>query len=121
MRRPLDHAAKEALRAYWSYFAPYRAAIVEEAKRSITKHDRADVLLGARDDVNEWRLEHVAINDDVWAPYLEMLLERGAHYARAGVPFATWFQHARLIRDRNFEILDENRTATAGQIGRAHV
>ncbi len=116
MKPALDHTAKEALRAYWTYFAPYRAAVVEEAKRFVTKHDRADALLDARDDVNEWRLEHIAINDDVWTPYLEMLRERGARYARAGVPFGTWFQHARLIRDRNFEILDENRTSIAGRV-----
>ncbi|HEY1550181.1 MAG TPA: EAL domain-containing protein, partial [Kofleriaceae bacterium] len=105
--------AKTALRTFWKYFAPYRAAVVEDANRSVAGHEHALALLGARDDVNEWRLEHAAINLDIWSPYLALLHERGVHYARAGVPFATWFQHARVMRDRNFEILGENRDGDA--------
>ncbi len=108
MRRTIDHAAKEALRAYWTFFAPYRAAIAEDARRAVSSLDHAEALLVARDDVNEWRLEHVAINGDAWAPYLELLRARGERYARAGVPFGLWFHFARLIRDRNLALLDEN-------------
>ena len=108
MTRALVFADKQALRAYWAFLAPYRAAIVDEARRAAAVLDGADALLAARDDANEWRLEHVAINNEAWAPYLELLRDRGARYAREHVPFETWFRFACLVRDRNFEIVGEN-------------
>ncbi|HEY3804256.1 MAG TPA: EAL domain-containing protein [Kofleriaceae bacterium] len=108
MKRRLEYNDKEALRAYWTFFAPYRAAIAEDVKRSLSALDCAPALLGARDDLDEWRLEHVAINSDAWAPYLERLRSRGERYARANVPFAAWFKLATLTRARNREVLDAN-------------
>jgi len=109
---------KQSLRAYWTFFAPFRAAILEDVKRE--DPDNVHVARMTRDEADDWRLEHLAINADAWAPFFERLRERGSDYARSEMPYAVWLRHLSKVRDRSLSILCEHpeQAATASDISR---
>ena len=115
----LAAAEQAALRAHAAFFEAHRVAIIDHARRAASSLPAVDALLAARDDAAEWRLERAAIGAGAWEPYVELLRARGERYAHTGVPYASWVGFAGLVRDRNFEILDQSPPASgAGQIAR---
>jgi signal transduction histidine kinase/EAL domain-containing protein (putative c-di-GMP-specific phosphodiesterase class I)/response regulator RpfG family c-di-GMP phosphodiesterase len=102
----LDYDAKQALREYWTFFAPFRAAILDEVKRDAP--DNPFIAQLSRDEADDWRLEHLAINANAWTPFLERLHTRGVAYARSEMPYSVWFEHLSKLRDRSLTILNEH-------------
>ncbi|HEY6033355.1 MAG TPA: histidine kinase dimerization/phospho-acceptor domain-containing protein, partial [Kofleriaceae bacterium] len=107
----LDYEDKQALRAYWTFFAPFRAPILEEIQRAAPEDPHVARL--TRDEAEDWRLEHLAINTDAWAPLLERLHQRGHDYARSEMPYEAWYRHLSTLRNRSLQILGEHRDTGA--------
>jgi len=101
----LRYEDKQALRAYWKFLAPYRAAILEATRQDV-RDPYVERLAG--DEQQDWRLEHLAINSDAWAPLIERLRERGADYARTNVPYGSVFDYLSRLRDHNLDVMREN-------------
>ncbi len=109
----LTQQDRAALRAYSSFFAPFRAGVMDEIRRIAPSIDGLERALALCDDAKDRAAEHRAIHEDDWAPFVDELHARGAEYARRGLPYAVWFRLASLVRDRNFELLHEHHTAAA--------
>lgn len=69
----LTAADKAALREFWRFYEPRRA--------SSAAHVIGDVR----------QLEHQAVVQDDWGPYLTSVRARGVQYAEAGVSYPEWF------------------------------
>lgn len=103
---PLDEAEREALRAFADVLDRVRPrvdAAVEEAALRIPVFarllDTLDPAVRERQGAQSRALEHGALVDGEWAPYLAHLRGMGAMYAQLGIEFDDWYTLLRPYRD----------------------
>lgn len=103
---PLDEAEREALRAFAAVLDRLRPrvdAAVEEAAQRIPVFarllDTLDPAVREQQGAQSRALEHGALADGEWAPYLAHLRGMGSMYALLGIEFEDWYGLLRPYRD----------------------
>jgi PAS domain S-box-containing protein len=85
---------QDALRAFWKFYEPRSATILEATSRA-----HASVEIAALRRRDALQLQASAILDDHWEPFLAFLREEGERYALAGFSYAAWFEMLGSLRD----------------------
>lgn len=119
----LSHRDQRALEAFARFHEAHRHDITREARAAAAKMPAFAPLLAmqtpeqldARAALSA-RLQHEAIFDGRWRPYLDDLRVQGAGYAQLGLAFADWFDILRVFRRSISARLDADESADSSSI-----
>jgi len=89
----------KGLQDFWEVYESHRAEVTAQLLRMASGHpefqfilQNAPVQQSAEQEQASLRLQHRAIYDGEWEPYLKSLQLQGRHYAQAGLSFHAWFE-----------------------------
>ncbi len=90
---------KAALAAFWRFYEPRSASIMERVRTSLSKSPAWSGLIARRTKADAEQMDREAlavqgraILEDAWEPFLAFLRAQGEQYAHAGLGYSAWFE-----------------------------
>ena len=98
-RTRLTPEQRQGLQDYWSVYEAHRGEIRAELVRQVGHHAEFKIVLQAEaqqqpeeQQRQAAEVQHRAVYDGEWDPYIKSLQAQGRHYAEAGLNFHSWFE-----------------------------
>lgn len=95
----LSPEEKQGLQDYWNVYEAHREEITAQVLAMASEHPEFKYILQNRaaqptpeEQARSREIQHRAIFNDEWEPYLRNLQHQGMQYAQSGLSFRAWFE-----------------------------